>query len=143
MKDPKVSKSKIMGTIIGVVAIAMLIYQFVSSQRILVGPWEHQSIHLLFALVLVFLSTLRKNRRFWPLNAPLLLLAVVSIGYILVYCEDLQMRIGVPIPTDTIIGLILIFVVLEGTRQSFGFTLPLASVVFVLYFSSVNIYLIL
>lgn len=134
MKETSAPKSNLLSIIIAVVASAMMIYQLIAAQRILLGPWEHQNIHLLFALLIVFLTTLEKNRKIWPFIILLLILTIISTGYVALFANELQMRIGNATPSDVIIGTILVLISLEATRQAFGLTIPVTAAVCILYF---------
>ncbi len=121
--------------IIAVIGTAMIAYHMISTQYILVNVLEHQNIHLAFALVLVFLSSLQTSKkRWWPLLLSLLLLSLVATTYLHIFSYELIVeRQGFPILPDVIIGTILIVLVLEATRQAFGLVLPVLALIFILY----------
>ncbi|MBI2854564.1 MAG: TRAP transporter fused permease subunit [Chloroflexi bacterium] len=127
-------KSRLLDGAILAISVAMVIYQLVASQRILLSPWPHQDVHLAFALVLVFLSTMRKHRSRWPLLLLAVLLTLLTTGYIFRYYEPLQLRVGSPTTFDIIVGLVLVAIVLEAAREAFGLVLPAVSSIFILYF---------
>jgi TRAP-type uncharacterized transport system fused permease subunit len=66
------------------VALAMVLYHMVSTQVLLQGTVEHNTTHLGFALVLVFLTILeerpKRTRRIYP--AVLILFSLAAVGYI-------------------------------------------------------------
>lgn len=112
----------------------MSLYHLVSTQYWLQSAIQHQNTHLAFALMLVFLFTLKKNKKLWLLILPLILLALVSTGYIQLLYPELDARQGVAVTTtDVAIGIILIVVVLEASRQAFGLVLPIVAVLFIAY----------
>lgn len=97
-------------------------------------PTLHQDTHLGLALLLVFLTTLKKDKKYWPLVLPLILLSIIATGYIWFNYEELALRQGQLLtPVQITIGCILIFLVLESTRQSFGWVLPIVALIFIAY----------
>ena len=50
-----------------IVPIAAVLYQLASTQYVFVDPYQHQSIHLMLVLVLMFLLAIRTKPRFWPI----------------------------------------------------------------------------
>jgi TRAP transporter 4TM/12TM fusion protein len=90
-------------------------------------------IHLLFALVLVFLTMPGRRR---ALDAALVALSVASLGYLLVSYDYVTSRIYYADslrPADFVFGSILVLVVLEAARRTTGWVLPLTAVVFLGY----------
>lgn len=123
-----------MDIVIIAVSVAMALYHLVSTQYLLQDPIMHQNTHLAFALVLVFLVALTgKRRRPWPLTLFLILLAIVSTGYIRFFYGALQLRLGVPTIPDMIIGIILVILVIEAIRQAFGWILPAICLISIAY----------
>ena len=59
------------------VGVAMVIYHLVYSQTYIQGMGEHLIFHLGFALILVFLTSLQKSSKHWPLKLATVLLAQV------------------------------------------------------------------
>ena len=116
-------------------ALAMVLYHMVSTQVLLQGTVEHNTTHLGFALVLVFLTTLetsgKRSRRIYLVM--LILLSLTALGYIRLFSKELQLRAWFSTVPDLVIGAILILLVLEATRQSFGWLVPLLTVAVVVY----------
>src|SRR3954449_6073024 len=109
---------------------------------------EHRGVHLSFVLGLVFLvfpftkrgydqpATSGVLRPFgislvdWALTVG----AVVSVLHVpLIPLDDLAFRVGNPTTTDVVLGGILIFVLLEATRRSVGWPLPVIALIFMGY----------
>ena len=118
------------------VGVAMFGYHMVSTQNLFLGAYEHQNVHLAFVLVLLFLNGMRTARG--PLgagfNAVLVVASLVATAYVLINIRHLEEVIGYPEPTDLVVGIVLIVLVIEGTRQAWGFTLPIVAGLFVAYF---------
>lgn len=119
-----------------IVGCAMALYHLATTQYLFQGALEHQVFHLGFALTLVFLTSLRalKKQKLWPLLLILLLAGVAVTTYIKVFYLHLEQVVGLPETMDLIMGIILIIVVLEATRQAWGPILPLIAIIFTLYF---------
>ncbi|MCA9268243.1 MAG: TRAP transporter large permease subunit, partial [Planctomycetales bacterium] len=113
------------------------------------GPQGELAIFAMIGLALCFLN--------FPLHAKcqgysaariadcvFLLLTAVSCGYVVVQTEptfqafwlegkSLGDRAGLVVATDYWMGLIGLIVVIEGTRRSIGWALPILSMIFILY----------
>jgi len=131
MREPL--QTKALGMVITIVATIMVIYHLVSTQYLLLGPIPHQNLHLAFALVIVFLGTLQKRPRLWPWIFALILVSLVATAYVHIFYYDLELRSGFPTTADTIVGVILVFVAIESTRQAWGIALPLLAAFFIAY----------
>ncbi|MGH6815713.1 MAG: TRAP transporter permease [Hyphomicrobiaceae bacterium] len=122
------------------VAIAMVLYHM---WAIAFGAYEailFRGTHLLFALVLVFLtlrgSKAQDGRPPSPLDYVLLVLGAAPILYLFInydyvinrtfYIDDLTWA-------DIILGTIMIVIVLEATRRSLDWSLPITTILFLLY----------
>ncbi|MDP2647500.1 MAG: TRAP transporter fused permease subunit [Desulfobacterales bacterium] len=127
--------SRILNAAITIIALLMVLYHLLSTQYLFFSYDVHKNLHLAFALVLVFLAGIKSvpgtQRRI-----PLLMFTALSLaltGYVFIFYDDLVMRIGIPTTADMIVALLLIVVVLEATRRSFGIMLPIFSLVFLAY----------
>ena len=114
-------------------ALAMAIFHLYCA---LFGPPDaiiFRALHLCFALVLGFLMS---PGPFRPVAILLALLAaaaglypIFSIGYInnrMIYVDDLRMA-------DWIFGIMMLVVLVDGTRRAIGWALPLTALVFLAY----------
>src|SRR5436305_965884 len=107
----------------------------------------HRGIHISCVLGLIFLvfSWSQKGNAAAPkagLLSPLgigiidwlcCVAAVVSSLYVPYVFHDLQFRVGNPDPLDWIMGTIMIVVLLEATRRSVGWPLPIIAIVLIVY----------
>ena len=60
--------------------------------------------------------------------------AVVAVLHVpLIPLDDLAFRVGNPTRSDVILGAVLIFVLLEATRRSVGWPLPIIALLFMVY----------
>ena len=116
-----------------ILPIAAVLYQLASTQYVFVDPYQHQSIHLMLILVLMFLLAIRTKPRFWPAWLGLIVLSILSTGYMFVFTDELQFRVGLPNTVDMIVGGILVVVSLVALHEAFGKILPIFIAVFIAY----------
>ncbi len=134
-------------TVVGALLIALSAFHYYTAGFGLLREVTHRGVHLAFVLGLIFLvfphraALLERSARHhaWaPGNVPivdwLLALAVaVSVLYIPWIFEDLAFRVGNPGTLDVVMGTVLIVALLEATRRSMGWPLPLIAIAFTLY----------
>jgi len=126
-----------MGWIISIMAIGFSIYQLYAS--ILPPPPAqiHRSIHLAFALGLIYLlfpATKNADRtKLSIIDALLAVGAIASSLYWLFNYETLFTRVGAFNLTDYIVGGIVILFVLEATRRVVGIPIVIIAIIFMLY----------
>ena len=115
------------------VSVAAILYQLASTQFVFVDPYQHQSIHLALISTIMFLFSSRRRPRFWPVWWGLILLTILSVGYMFVNTEELQFRLGLPTTTDMIVGGMLVAVTLVALYEAFGKILPIFVAIFIIY----------
>ena len=117
-----------------IAGLAMALYHMAATQVFLQPVKAHLNTHLGFCLLLVFLGKFAATKgkgRLWPLL--LAILALTSTGYVQIQWEELENRAYFNTELDLVVGVVLIILVLEATRQDFGVTLPALSALMVLY----------
>jgi len=124
---------RILDTVIAVVAIGMVLYHLVYFETIFQGPYAHQATHLGLAMVLIFLGSMKRVPKLRFLWMVLVLASIIVAGYIIVYSEALQLRPGFPTNLDIVIGIMLVLLCLEASRQSFGIILSIVALVVIAY----------
>ena len=106
----------------------------------------HRGIHISCVLGLIFLVfswdqkgnvAPPKASLFAPLGISVIdwlccIAAVVTSLYVPYVFHDLQFRVGNPDPLDWIMGTVMIVVLLEATRRSVGWPLPIIAIVLML-----------
>lgn len=119
---------------VSVIGVIMVVYHLIYSQTQMQGVIEHQIFHLGFALMLVFLMSLQKSAKMWPLKVLGVSLSAACFIYLRLSYERLELygMYGASI-MDLAVGLILIILCLEATRQRFGPVLPILAVLCILY----------
>ncbi len=127
--------------------IALSCFHFYTAGFGLLRETTHRGVHLAFVLGLIFLvfSASKKAaeqpmRNTWltPGGVPLAdwllgLACAASVLYIPWVFEDLAFRIGNPDRMDVVMGSILFVTLLEATRRSMGWPLPLIALGFTVY----------
>jgi TRAP-type uncharacterized transport system fused permease subunit len=118
-----------------VLAVAMSLFALYAAVET-VNALAVRALHLLFALVLIFLFypaarrfKIRVNVWDWALMAG----ALASVGYVAWFANDLQFRAAVPNVLDLALGAICLFLVLEATRRTAGWSVPLVAAGFLAY----------
>lgn len=96
---------------------------------------QYRSLHLLFAAVLVFLLKPSAPGKRWgvPLDVGLALLSLAALGYVAQQADALDARAGDYTAMDFGVGLVIILLVLEGTRRLIGWGLPAIAIGFLAY----------
>ncbi len=121
------------------VAISMSLFHLYTAGYMVFTAMVQRSIHLCFALVLIFLhfpAGDKSSRSRVPLcDWLLILLSVVSCLYITLYWEELSeaIRIAEPNGLDITLGIIATLLVLEATRRTAGMAMPLVAIGFIMY----------
>ena len=107
----------------------------------------HRGIHLACVLGLIFLVFSWSQKRnaetpkaslFFPLGISIIdwllcFAAVITSLYVPYVFHDLQFRVGNPDPLDWIMGTLAIVVLLEATRRSVGWQLPVIAIGLIIY----------
>lgn len=133
--------------IVSVLLFALSLFHYYTAGFGLLREVTHRGIHMAFVLALIFLvfSATERTREklfessLWrPGGVPLYdwllaLAAVVSVLYVPWTFEDLAFRVGNPLPIDVAMGSVLIFVLLEASRRSIGWPLPVIAIIVMAY----------
>ncbi len=134
-------------TVVGGLLILLSLFHYYTAGFGLMQEVTHRGVHLAFVLGLIFLvfphrKALLEKAAEHRLHAPgsvpwfdwLLAVAVsASVLYIPWIFEDLTFRVGNPLTIDVVMGSILIVALLEATRRSMGWPLPLIAIAFIAY----------
>jgi TRAP transporter 4TM/12TM fusion protein len=148
--DPEMRFRPLLPTAAGFVALLLFglsCFHYYTAGFGLLQETLHRGIHIACVLGLIFLvfswsqkgnAEKPKAGLFSPFGISLLdwlcaIAAVVSSLYVPYVFHDLQFRVGNPDPMDWIMGTIMIIVLLEATRRSVGWPLPIIAVVLMAY----------
>jgi TRAP transporter 4TM/12TM fusion protein len=125
---------RILSIALPIAAITMIIYQLTYTQYLLQDPIGHRITHLGFAFLIVLLSLILKSRRNWLLKWILLISALLVTGYLLYFLDPiLEYRQSIPIPSDIVIGVIILILTFVTTYLIFGRTFPIITAIAVAY----------
>ena len=119
-----------------VLSLLMVLYHAVASQYLYFGQWEHQTIHLAFLFLLVFLSYAAKAKSKKALTVIFSCLIAGLVCCVYVYWNILELESSQGFPSDVavIIGCVLIVVAMVGTYLCWGMSLLVVATIFVGYF---------
>lgn len=119
-----------------VVGCVMFLFHMVSSQFAFLGELEMQNYHLAFALTLTFLvgAEYARSKMVRTYVVLMLALSLFVTGYVHFNMNELEANVGFPGKLDVVVGLLIMFVVIEATRLAWGIVLPIVAMIFVLYF---------
>ena len=129
------NQKKFFGYIIIIISLCFTGFQVYTASTGLLTSLLQRSVHLSFALMLVFLffPFNSKSRATLFIDIPLALMALASGIYLYISFEDLIYRIGEPTVWDMIFGISTIFILLEATRRTVGYTMTILGAVSLLY----------
>lgn len=127
--------SGILGVLITAIAVGVSLFHIYAAYDI-VPAYILRPTHVACVLFLVFLlfpatSSMRDSIRWWDWVLAFASLAVIV--YILMQGEEFGDRAIIPEPMDVAVGVVLIALLLEGTRRATGIIMPAVSVIFILY----------
>lgn len=134
--------------VVGGLLIVLSLFHYYTAGFGLLPEVIHRGIHLSFVLGLIFLvfpfskkgydhpavsSWVRPLGTSW-LDWAFVAGAVVAVLHVpLIPLDDLAFRVGNPTRTDVVLGGVLIVALLEATRRSVGWPLPVIAILFMIY----------
>jgi TRAP transporter 4TM/12TM fusion protein len=135
------------GWIVALLLFGLSCFHYYTAGFGLLPETLHRGIHISCVLGLIFLvfSWNQKGNATLPVAGPfaplgigivdwlLAIAAVVTSLYVPYVFHDLQFRVGNPDPIDWIMGTVMIVVLLEATRRSVGWPLPIIAIVLMVY----------
>ena len=134
-------------TFVGTLLIVLSLFHYYTAGFGLLQEITHRGVHLAFVLGLIFLVFPQRHallerpaehRWYAPGSIPwfdwLLALGIAaSVLYVPWIFDDLAFRVGNPGTLDVVMGSILIIALLEATRRSMGWPLPIIALGFSFY----------
>lgn len=137
-KDGAKNRKSLRSWVTPILAAAVSIYVLIEVNFSLLSPLKELSLFATAGLILCFLC-FPLRLKWLPDSLAvasdwlLAILATVCCGYLMIYGADLGQRAGIYKTPDLVIGAIGLVLVLEATRRSIGWALPLLALLFVLY----------
>jgi TRAP transporter 4TM/12TM fusion protein len=141
-EDEKAGKRALSGKVamlFTAVAVSMSLFHLYTAGYMVFTAMVQRSIHLCFALVLIFLhfpAGERSSRAKVPFaDWGFILFSVISCLYITINWEEMSeaIRIAEPNSVDIVLGIVATLLVLEATRRTSGMAMPLVAICFILY----------
>lgn len=133
------SNEKRLLKIASIIAVSMTIFHFYIVVFGAPQLYVFRGMHLLFALVLVFILfplTKTKNSPLRIVDMGLIAASLTAVGYLMLNQDEVLMRFQLIDPLDNaqlILGVSLTLLVLEGARRTIGLALPLTAITFIAY----------
>src|ERR1700730_4720498 len=123
------------GTIVTAIAIACTLFHLYAAYDI-VPTQELRYTHVAFVMVLCFLlfpiaSRFRNRIQIWDVVAAVATVAI--LGYALYGGEDFTDRATTPEKLDVVLGVAFIVLLLESTRRTSGWIMPVVAIAFIAY----------
>lgn len=123
--------------VMNVVAFTMAAYHLYKAYFGVYEIWRHRGIHLVFLLLLAFLSTglcvqdRSALKKWWDV---LLILLTLAIGtYVLVDYEGIGLRAGIPNLLDKIACVVLALLVVISVKRTLGWPMTIVTIFFAVY----------
>ena len=126
-----------MAKLVSAIAIVFSVFQLYTAIFGILDAQLQRAVHLGFALALSYL--LYPTRKCWsrtkvhPLDVLLAILGAAAPAYICIMYRELSMRAGVVTPSDLIMGVIGVLLVIEATRRVVGIPMVTVVLVFIVY----------
>ena len=130
---------------ISAIALCWSLFQLSAASFILLDSLTLRSIHLGFALLLVFCAfPLRRRKiedkdsvlKFHKLGVVNIACALIACGsalYIVLDYQGISERQGLPLDRDVVVGVVLMMLILEAARRVVGLALPILCGIFIVY----------
>jgi TRAP transporter 4TM/12TM fusion protein len=131
--------------LIPTIAVAWSLYQLALPKWIMLDTTYIRSIHLAFALTLVFLNYPLLKKPFFGIKyfsrrskIPVFDIIIAALAcycalYLVINLEAINNRYGSPVTSDIVFGILLTGLLLEGARRSIGPALPVIAGAFIAY----------
>lgn len=123
--------------IIAAIAITFSLFQLYTAAFGVLDAMIQRSIHLAFALCLIYLLYPMKKSwprdRIHPVDVVLAILGAAAPLYIPIFYQELVRRAGTVTTLDYIVGLIGVFLVLEAVRRVVGIPMVIIASCFIVY----------
>jgi TRAP transporter 4TM/12TM fusion protein len=139
--DPETGKKRIFSGwrygVVAVIALAASCFHLYTAAFGLFDAMTQRAVHFMFMGTLLFLCYPLKaggpKNKIDPWDWALAALIVVCCGNILLNFEAIAMREGRATASDIYLGVTMVLLVLEATRRSMGWPLPIVAVIALLY----------
>ncbi|WP_082234452.1 TRAP transporter permease [Halobacillus massiliensis] len=126
--------SRIFILIVSLLAIGLSLFHVYTAGFGTLPSWEQRSIHVIWALLLIFLLfPFKKGGKFGVIDMAIVLVTIITAYYMISGAEAIQGRQGNISNNDVIYGTIFIALVLEATRRTNGILMAGIGLFFIAY----------
>src|SRR5699024_5509729 len=133
-RKEKWNKSRILISIISLLAIGLSVFHVYTAGFGTLSSWQQRSIHVLWEILLIFLIfSFKKEKKFGVVDIFIILITILTAGYMLFDAEEIQARQGNISTNDAIFGTVFIALVLEATRRTNGILMAAIGLIFLGY----------
>ncbi|WP_408010386.1 TRAP transporter permease [Pseudalkalibacillus sp. A8] len=133
-KTEKWNRARFLVLFTSLLAIGLSIFHIYTAGFGTLSSWQQRSIHVVWALLLIFLIfPFKKGKKFGWIDVLFVLVTLGETWFILFQGEAIQSRQGNPNTTDLVVGTIFIALVLEATRRTNGFLMACIGAFFIAY----------
>ena len=130
----KTTVDRIVAVALPVVALVMIFYQLIYTQYLLQGPTAHKITHLGLAFIVVLLSLINNEKKGRTLRWILLVISLIFSTYLMVNLSEIMMfRQSIPLPSDIVIGVVVLIVTFIVAYQVLGKTFVIIAGVCICY----------
>src|SRR5699024_10609883 len=133
----RIDKTKISMIVVSLLAIGLSMFHVYTAGFGTLSSWSQRSIHVIWAVLLIFMLFLfKKEKRFGWIDVLLILITLVVSGYIIFFTDEMQVRQGISIMFDLIMGSTFIILIIESTCRTYGLlmgVIGLFAVVYILF----------
>src|SRR5699024_8065126 len=131
-------KKKIFSNTILITAVIWCLFQFYTAAFGVLPALQQRSIHLIFALVMIFLlhpfSRKKGKEEGFSIEKILFsILSILSVGYIAFNHVEIWSQTGELEPIQEVISFVIIILIFESTRRTIGWALPIIALFFIGY----------
>ena len=118
-----------------IIGLVMAVYAFIYIRVVFHGPIENEIVFLGLTSVLVFLGSTKGKRHSLPRLVAVMFacLGLAICVYLYIEYSRLEWMFGFAYTKDAVLSMILVALVLEGSRRTFGPILPVMSIILVFY----------
>ena len=133
-RKEKWNRSRVFVLIISLLAIGLSIFHVYTAGYGTLQSWQQRSIHVLWAILLIFLLfPFKKGKKFGLADILIVILTLITAVYMINGAEAIQGRQGNISASDTVFGTIFLALVLEATRRTNGILMSAIGVFFLAY----------
>ncbi|MTW14598.1 TRAP transporter fused permease subunit [Rhodoplanes serenus] len=123
------------GMIVTAIAVVSTLFHLYAAYAI-VPTQTLRYVHVAFVMALCFLlfplaTRFRNAIRWWDVVAAIA--SVGILGYALIGGEEFTDRATMPDPLDVVLGVVFIVLLLEATRRTTGWIMPVVAILFIVY----------